>query len=122
MKRLNNRGDTIVEVMISLAVLGMVIGVSYGTATRSLRGMRMAQERSEALKLAESKVESIRATDGANYADCMTGDSVAGSFCRKGSIYTYQTTQTNGIYKVTVNWDRVGGGSQETLSLVYRLN
>ena len=53
-------GDTIVEVMIVLAVLGLAIGVSYATANRSLLNARQAQENSIATELAQSQVEAIQ--------------------------------------------------------------
>lgn len=54
------RGDTIVEVMLAMAVIGMVLGVAYGIANRSVTIGRSAQERSEALKIAESQLELIK--------------------------------------------------------------
>lgn len=58
--RFNNyRGDTIVEVMIALAVLMVIIAGGYSIATRSLNGTRVAQERSEATKIAEGQLEAI---------------------------------------------------------------
>lgn len=54
------RGDTIIEVMLAMAVIGMVLGVAYGIANRSVAIGRSAQERSEALKFAESQVELIK--------------------------------------------------------------
>lgn len=81
-------GDTIIEVMIVLAVLGMAIGVSYATANRSLLDTRQAQENSQATELVQSQVEQLRTqtsnTDShsANYIYntnpmfCMNNDSV----------------------------------------------
>ena len=62
MRRLahNQAGDTIIEVMLAIAVVGMVLGASYSTATRALRVGRFAQEQTEALKLAESQIEKIK--------------------------------------------------------------
>lgn len=57
----SNRGDTIVEVLLALAVLGSVIVGAYSIATRSLNGVRVAQERSEATKIAEGQIESLKA-------------------------------------------------------------
>lgn len=54
------RGDTIVEVLISLGVLAMVIGGAYSIVNVALRNSRQAQERSEATKLAESHVEMLK--------------------------------------------------------------
>jgi prepilin-type N-terminal cleavage/methylation domain-containing protein len=61
MLTLNNRGDTIVEVMVVLAVLGLAISISYATANRSLLNARQAQENGRATALAQSQVEQIRA-------------------------------------------------------------
>lgn len=57
----SQRGDTIVEVMIALGVLTMVIVSGYSISTRSINGIRASQERSEALKIAESQIELLRA-------------------------------------------------------------
>lgn len=59
-KNLGIKGDTIVEVMLALSVLGAVIVGGYSIATRSLNGVRVSQERSEALKIAESQLEVVR--------------------------------------------------------------
>ena len=56
----NQRGDTLVEVLISIAVIGMVIGASYATATRAQRTGRYAQEQTEALKVAEAQIEKLK--------------------------------------------------------------
>ena len=58
--KLSQRGDTIVEVMLSIAIIGMVLGASYTTSTRALRTGRFAQEHTEALKLAESQIEKLK--------------------------------------------------------------
>ncbi len=55
----NQRGDTIIEVMIALSVLMVIIVGGYSIATRSLNGVRIAQERSEASKIAEGQLEAI---------------------------------------------------------------
>jgi prepilin-type N-terminal cleavage/methylation domain-containing protein len=59
-RALGNRGDTIVEVMIVLAVLGLAISISYATANRSLKSARQAQENSEATAYVQSQIESLK--------------------------------------------------------------
>jgi len=59
-KKLNSSGDTIVEIMVVLAVLGMAISISYATANRSLLDTRQAQENSEATELVQAQLESLR--------------------------------------------------------------
>lgn len=64
MKRLNNIGDTIVEVLIAVMIVGVTIGGAYGVANRSLKSARQAQERGEALKIAEGQLEVIKGLAG----------------------------------------------------------
>lgn len=54
------RGDTIIEVMLSLAIVGMSLGIAYAITNRSLATGRAAQERIEAVKLAESQLEGLK--------------------------------------------------------------
>ncbi len=60
MKYLCQRGDTIVEVLIALAVVTTVLGGAYGSAQKSLNGARIAQERGEAIKVTESQLEKLK--------------------------------------------------------------
>ncbi len=62
MRDLNDRqrGDTIVEVLISLAVLTTVLGGAYVASSRNALTSRASQERNEAVKLAEGQIEKLR--------------------------------------------------------------
>lgn len=57
---LNSRGDTIVEVMIVLAVLSLAFSVTTATATRSLSSSHTAQEHSQAQSLLDQQLELLR--------------------------------------------------------------
>ncbi len=57
----NRTGDTIVEVLIAVTVVGLSIGLAYGVANRSLKSSRQSQERTEAVKLAEGQTEQLKA-------------------------------------------------------------
>jgi type II secretory pathway pseudopilin PulG len=57
---LGNKGDTIVEVLIVLAILSFAITISYSSATRSLEDARQSEENSYATELAQSQIEAIR--------------------------------------------------------------
>lgn len=59
-KALGERGDTIVEVMIVLAILSFAIIIAYSSANRSLADARQSEENSYAAELAQSQVEQIR--------------------------------------------------------------
>jgi prepilin-type N-terminal cleavage/methylation domain-containing protein len=55
------RGDTIVEVLIAVAVISLVLAGAYVATSRSLQATRSAQERSMAIKIGESQFELIKA-------------------------------------------------------------
>lgn len=54
------RGDTIVEVLLAMTVIGAVLGASFGIANRSAQTGQAARERTEALKIAESQIELLK--------------------------------------------------------------
>lgn len=54
------KGDTIVEVLVVLAVLGLALSVAYATANRSLLNARQAQENAEATELVQQQIEEVR--------------------------------------------------------------
>lgn len=62
MNKLNIRGDTIVEVLIAITVVSTVLGGAYASSNRSLNATRQSQERGEALKLAETQLERLKAS------------------------------------------------------------
>lgn len=152
MLKLKQNGDTIVEVLIVVAVIGLVIALGYNLATSSLNGVRVSQERAEATKIAESQVELLR-------YKLNQGDSVHNitnfcidntpsiknnsppnydPACVKNSLYKVNISRTDvtnvacynvtnpgakqdfNRYDVTVNWDRSGGGAEQSLTMYYR--
>lgn len=58
--RLADSGDTIVEVLIALAILTLVLGGAYYTASQSYRNDLSAQEHTEALTVAQTQIENLR--------------------------------------------------------------
>lgn len=56
----NQRGDTIVEVLISVAVLSLVLTTTFALANRNSQANRQAAERGEALKIAQSEMERLK--------------------------------------------------------------
>lgn len=60
-KKLSQAGDTIAEVMICLAILSFVLSSAYVVTNRNQLTTQAAHERSEALKLADSQLELLRA-------------------------------------------------------------
>ena len=87
LKLFSQRGDTIIEVLLAMSVIGLVIGASFGIANRSGQIGQDAQERSEALKLAETQVELFKVAYKAN--DKITSRSENQPFCLQSGDNSY---------------------------------
>lgn len=143
MRKLNNSGDTIVEVLICLAIMSAVIGGAYSVASRSLSGIRQAQERAEATKYAETQLERIRygmysqvpkqnfPSGGTSF--CVTDTLTISTFSNPTNLSGYPANCQRGLYRfevqfdpaqqnlftITVRWDGLTGNQQQ-LQLFYR--
>lgn len=137
--KLKDNGETIVEVMIGIAVVASVLSSAYYLLNRSYRQSQAAIERVAALKAAESKVETLRTFTQEGYAKISTGN----QYCISSSdnTQTVPPVQANCIvdrynvfvtkdaygagpnavetYKITSEWDSILGG-KETLTIYYR--
>ena len=146
MRRLQ-RGDTLIEVMLATAMIGMVIGASYASASRALRTGRFAQEQTEALKVAESQIEKLKYVAslglGAdpvtqNIFDASAGNttfciddafhkqSPTNAACRSISglydqVITYSGDATD-TFTVEVLWTQQGSSNQGSVKIAYRLH
>lgn len=138
----NQAGDTIVEVLIAIAVVSSVLGIAYSIMNQNLHTIRDNQERSEASKIAQGQLEllrvaSSRADFAANTAPtyfCFVGSaattntvgniadvSTYGS-CTQSGIHRYFIEKnSSGGFTVTVRWDKIGGGTSEIV-MAYRVD
>ena len=66
LKKLTNRGDTIIEVFICMAIVSFALGTAYGITRRSLIQVRVAEERTQALKIAEQQIQRLKQYIAAN--------------------------------------------------------
>lgn len=123
--RLNQVGDTMVEVLISMAIVSMILGGAYVTSNKSLVSIRDAQEHVDALKLASAEVELIKSiTPPSSVPFCYTLDGTIQTIAANctltntGAINSTNiqpsykiaiTVDAAGTYKVQVNWDTVTG-------------
>lgn len=101
----NNRGDTIVEVLMVIAIMSAVLGTAYAITNKSVEGNQLAQEHTVALKLAESQVESVKALSAAQAAT-ITDNS---QFC-----------VLNNVVRTDINASCVSGPSNRYLTVVVR--
>ena len=139
-------GDTIIEVLIAMSVVGLVLGAAFGIANRAALTGRAAQERTDALKVAESQLELLKVyakdatfngglfssfciDQAATSAGIAAVDSNDTTICKgvngQGGvgIYKITITQTTGTYEVKIAWDEINSSASvdATLTLYYRL-
>ena len=107
-KKLNQRGDTIVEVLLAVGIVGLIIAGAYVTANRSTNAERDAQEHSQALTLAQTQIESLHAQSSSNLPSlngCYDNLNFINQPCYvspSGQVYTSQPA-TSYYYTVTLN-------------------
>lgn len=147
--RLNQAGDTIVEVLIAIAVVSMVLGGAYVTTNKSLQGTRAAEERGNAIKLSESQLEQLKAML-ANATDAASIEGKASDFCiiQNAGLYALPNAGTTAcrlsvagvtkasgepafnvtihkqsadVYKVTTRWNSILNPGQDNVQLTYRV-
>jgi Tfp pilus assembly protein PilV len=127
-KRHFQRGDTIVEVLIAIAVVTSVLAGAFAVSQKSALAVRNSQEKSEMLHLLNGQVEMVRAA--ATISDENAGIFNGGYFCMNptsglrenagGSVnvdnpstfaascknLTSDGTQTStGLYNMVINYD-----------------
>lgn len=133
MIKLNQSGDTIIEVLLSIAILSMVLSVAYSLSNRSAQTTRQAQERAEALKLTEGQMERLRVYIGSGrpWADnsCLDNNNNLITPCSTtfGSPAPGRYTITisriaTDTYRARTTWDSASGSGQDNLSLSSRLS
>lgn len=142
----NSRGDTIAEVLISIAILSLIMSMSYTLANRSTQGVRQAQERSEAQTMAESQIESLKvylsnpgsslpavggefclSNDGNNITKVdisSDGNTPIPDACKSGPDNRYTTKikrESDGLFSAKLSWPRVNGQGDDLLETWYKI-
>ncbi len=135
--KLGSRGDTIVEVLIAVAVVGVVLTGAYASARSSLNAVRASQERAEALKIAEGQLEMLKYYAAANpsavyppsFCVYVSGATVATitsadiTHCKNqgpGTRYNIAITKdAANLFTLSTTWPQINGGTGQ-LSIAYR--
>lgn len=136
------RGDTLVEVLIAIAVVSLILGGAYVTTNRSLYATRAAQERGNALKLAESQLEQLKAMAATNPTAIFGSPSPfcisnlgqvlddTNSACKVGAdggpatkepIFSLSIERDGNTFTLTERWTNVSGRNIEELNMKYRV-
>ena len=135
--KLNHRGDTIVEVLISIAVASLVLAGAYAISNRNVASTQDTQEHSQALLIAQRQIEGLRALaqdsswSGLGGNSCVIGATPAlapagacnlksdgSTGCSAQPCYRVTITSSSGIYEVKVAWTSVLGGNSQ-ITMVY---
>lgn len=149
LRKLSQSGDTIVEVMLVLAVLGLAMSVSYATVNRSLLQAREAQENSDASSLVQSQLERIRTIDiaslkAATSPFCVdTSNAISHTACSPRPSYGLQLDvfycgfsllppdvsggacsghTTDDTFYIRATWNNVQGEGTDEVSTSYRVH
>jgi Tfp pilus assembly protein PilV len=135
-------GDTIIEVMIAITILGGVLGATFAIANRSLKATQANHERYQAQLIANEQAEWVRifTTDTANKSTLLTSSA---TFCMTSASVKQAAPCTNDLYQVTITpkqmskttdgsgtleyntyyievvWDSLSRNGQDKVELVY---
>lgn len=104
-KFVDERGDTIVEVMVSMSILALVLGTAYASSSRSLQTGTAAAQRNEALSYAQSQLEYIANAQYTDPAKLIIYKSMTTPFCTLPDGGVFQGTQAT---TVCTNYDSKG--------------
>lgn len=140
----NQAGETIVEVLVALAALGLVLSSSAVIVSRSMQTMQTVDEQSMALGIAQGQIERVKQYVSANPAAlttsgssirtmagfCMSDDSsnavFTGSACTRSAPQSYvvnnRITTTSGYYLLatSVTFSTLTGNNSN-ITLYYRM-
>lgn len=131
MKRIDERGETLVEVVMALGILSLVLVSSYALATGTFRLGRGAGERTQAVNYLQQQAEALRAyRNGTVWSQdfvptmtrytatapkgffCMTKDDASGTLRWKPVDASAAACTIDGI-AITVHPDPVGAGPDQ---------
>ena len=146
----NSFGDTIVEVLIAIVILSLILTGAYVTSNNSLKNIRDAQERIQALGIAQAQAESLRSqsntiysTTSPHYNDLTSGTSacfdssgnyttaVGTASCTFSTIYKVKITpqgqqdlpsSSTYTFDINVSWASISNNqTQDHLDIYYRV-
>ncbi len=124
----NQRGDTIVEVLIAVAVISLILTAAYATTNRNVQATQDAQEQNYAVKLVETQLELLNEKPLTAASTCFDiagqpanngAPTFACTFKNGGATYVITIQQTSGTYNVAAKWEGLGGRNKQ-VSMYYR--
>jgi prepilin-type N-terminal cleavage/methylation domain-containing protein len=146
LRTIGQRGDTIVEVLISVAVISLVLAAAYAITSRNTATTQDTQEHNQAQQIVQQQIERMRAMSASGTLatlDAMTGGCIIGSgstltanagtdgscdlrldgaTCAPGDSPCFHVAikkdASTKIYHVAVSWDGLRGDTS-SISMEY---
>lgn len=140
--RLGQRGDTIVEVLVAIAVVSLILGGAFVTTNKSLMATRTSEEQSNAVKLTQGQIELLKsmiatspntiqtaptsfcissATTVATSASAACKVDSTGSQTTAEPIFNLAITRANDVYTVRTTWNSLTKSGANSVQMVYRI-
>lgn len=146
-KSYNQRGDTLVEVLISIAIVSVILAGAFVTSSHSEQGVLNSQEHGVALKYVQSQLEQLRALDQTDPTSNIFTSYTNSSFCMVNGAAVMNLSNCNfdnsgvqktsgeplyhisivrsssanaSLFTVTAKWDQITGGQSQE-QMYYRL-
>jgi prepilin-type N-terminal cleavage/methylation domain-containing protein len=128
MRQSNQRGDTIVEVLIAVAIVSLVLTSAYALTSRNVRANQEVQEQAYAQKLVEQQAELFRSSAVPPDGGCFNtvGAPVAtGSGCvvnNGGASYKLSINSQSipNVYRIRASWATLGA-TTATVTVYYEV-
>jgi Tfp pilus assembly protein PilV len=104
--KLDQIGDTIIEVLIALLIIGTVLGGAFEISALSLRTQLASSHRSQALQIAQTQLEALKSqvATNSNYIVGTSSITGASSVCMANNATTLVisgTTANNCVFDAT---------------------
>jgi len=121
-KLIAQTGDTIIEVLIAIAIISLVLASAFAITSRDLQDIHQAQEHTSGLKFAENQLEQLRSMATSNFSDpanpgpSYTIFSDPNAFCINTSG-TVQNSTTSPILSINPTNFPVLNSSSDNLSI-----
>lgn len=132
--KFGSSGDTIVEVLVAMAVVSLVLGAAFVVSSQSTHNIRQSQEHASVLKTLESQIEQLKSAAKNPNSPIF---SQTGAFCLNGGVVyddsqpqCIQGTVPDGakmsiipqgsLFSATATWQGPRG-TQERVNIVYKL-
>lgn len=137
---LRQSGDTIIEVLLSITILGLVLAGAYSLANRNLSSGTQAERRNQALAAAQGQVERIINAQNNDPAKLIDYTTASGDFCIRDDntrvaadseecvaygdqqyALSVQYDTSTKVFTVTANWEADSRAQSDQLTLYYKL-